>query len=140
MDRTMAVLVVDDDPGMRRLVRHVLEPLGCRVRTASTGRAARAELRKRSFDFLVLDFHLPDTTGDQLMGLLDRDLMDRTAVILVSGGTADEINPWSWAGRATFLAKPLSVEDLQSAFRGGLQRSQGRRRRGSGLTPPGTTR
>ena len=57
------VLVVDDDPGIRRQIGDRLASRGHRVDEASTGAIALDMFRRESPDLAILDLHLPDTNG-----------------------------------------------------------------------------
>lgn len=61
--RSQDVLIVEDSPVTRDLVKLVLTQSGHNVQLASTGTEALAALRERAFDVVLTDFHLPDITG-----------------------------------------------------------------------------
>ena len=62
-----AVLVVEDDPGLARLVQKRLRHHGVHVECVSSGRDAIAWLREKHADLVLLDFMLPDTNAQQLL-------------------------------------------------------------------------
>jgi len=67
MDKGMKILVVDDFPTMRRIVRNLLKELGyANVDEAEDGLAGLAKLRSGNFDFVVSDWNMPnvDVEGD----------------------------------------------------------------------------
>ena len=61
------ILVVDDEPDIRELVKDILEDEGYRVRTAEHAAAARAALGELRPDAILLDIWMPDTDGIALL-------------------------------------------------------------------------
>lgn len=63
MDKSMKILVVDDFPTMRRIVRNLLKELGyTNVDEAEDGAAGLARLRGGGFDFVISDWNMPNPT------------------------------------------------------------------------------
>jgi signal transduction histidine kinase len=84
--RTVNVLVVDDDPAHLELVGATLEPKGFKVTTASTGRDGLAAARGGAVDLLLLDVVLPDVSGVEVVQSLRRDGATRDIPILLVTG------------------------------------------------------
>jgi DNA-binding response OmpR family regulator len=85
------ILVVDDEPGLRRLVRRQAERRDLEVLEALTSAEGFAEAIARKPDLILLDLHLPDGSGLVLLGKLKADV--RTAnipVVTWSGSDAVE--------------------------------------------------
>ena len=61
------VLVVDDEPDIRMLVKEILEDEGLEVTAAEDGQAARQSMRKRHPDLILLDIWMPDIDGITLL-------------------------------------------------------------------------
>jgi two-component system response regulator BaeR len=61
------ILVVEDDPGLARLVTKLLERDGLAVRLAPSGQAAIELLAEKAPELMLLDYSLPDMRGDQLI-------------------------------------------------------------------------
>jgi CheY-like chemotaxis protein len=104
-----SVLVVDDDPSLRMLVRVNLELEGFVVREAGTIDAAQAEVAAARPAVVFLDMHLGSTSTHSL---LDELRADGIPVVLVTGtADLDELR-----GRAeAVLPKPFLPDDLVSA-------------------------
>jgi two-component system, NtrC family, response regulator AtoC len=122
----LSVLVVEDDLLLRRQITALLEGLRIDVTgTASVGEARRlaAEL---TFDFVLLDIHLPDGSG---MDLLQDRVFGPAAGVLVmtaDGGVAGAVEAMR-LGAADYLAKPFDVGELPLAL-GRLRRGRQRAR------------
>ncbi|HUL28331.1 MAG TPA: response regulator [Streptosporangiaceae bacterium] len=115
------VLVVDDEPAMLRALRINLRVRKYDVATASTGREALAEARRRPPDAVILDLGLPDVDGIEVI----RELRgwSRAPVIVLSGrtGPGDKIAALD-AGADDYVTKPFSVEELLARLRAALRR------------------
>jgi two-component system cell cycle sensor histidine kinase/response regulator CckA len=81
------LLVIEDDPGLARLVQKRLGNHGAHVECVSSGGDAIAWLRERRADLLLLDFMLPDTNAQQL---LDRLTGIQPSHVIVMTGRGDE--------------------------------------------------
>jgi DNA-binding response OmpR family regulator len=79
-------LVVDDDPTIRLLVKHLLEELGFAVDLAETGESGRVLAMVNDYDAIVLDLVLPDGNGIPLVQALRRKSRD-TPVLVLTGNT-----------------------------------------------------
>jgi two-component system nitrate/nitrite response regulator NarL len=98
---TVSVLIVDDDPGFRRIARTLLEARGMQVvAEAPDGAQARAEVARHRPDAVLLDVNLPDTTGPTLARELNAE-MPSIRILLTS--TDPSIGPVD--GIAAFLPK-----------------------------------
>jgi len=110
--RRLDVLLVDDDPRIRRALRGVLEDEGHSVDEAADGAQALATLEKRSFDAVLLDVNMPVLSGlDALVTI--RELAPQTGVIMVSGeGTIAVAVQALKRGAFDFIQKPVDPEHL----------------------------
>ena len=118
------VLVVDDDQLQREVARKLLEKLGYTVKVVDRGDLAIDELKRGSFDLLVLDMILAD--GSDGADLLARALeINRTQkAILVSGyAETERVQLALRLGAGAFVKKPLSLKSLARAVREELDRT-----------------
>jgi two-component system, cell cycle sensor histidine kinase and response regulator CckA len=113
------VLVVEDEDGVRELVRQILTGHGHAVLTARHGRDAllTAERYERPIDLLVTDVVMPEMGGGELVGRLVARRPD-LKVLYISGYTNDEVLRRGIQGApASFLHKPFTSEDLMRRVR-----------------------
>jgi two-component system, NtrC family, nitrogen regulation response regulator NtrX len=103
------ILIVDDEPEIRKSLRGILEDEGYKVSAADSAEAALNELKKRRFDVILLDIWLPGRDG--LAALGDIKKMDGSPeVIMISGhGTIESAVKATKLGAFDFLEKPLSL-------------------------------
>jgi DNA-binding response OmpR family regulator len=106
---TRTVLVVEDDPSLRMLCRVNLELEHYRVLEAETVDRAEQVVRREQIDVVLLDLHVGDRHGFELLPLL-RQEHPETAVCLLSG--TSETDPPLLEGVDGFIRKPFELEDL----------------------------
>lgn len=119
----MAILVVDDDAGLRRALRRVLTASGFDVEVAEDGTDAMARLRSRSFDALVLDVTLPGVDGIDVCQQL-RSAGDELPILMLTArySVRDRVVGLE-AGADDYLVKPFSNEELVARIRALLRRA-----------------
>ena len=110
-----SVLIVDDAPSNRYVLRAFLRPLGVRVAEAADGREALDQLARESFDLVLLDLRIPGMDGRATLGALRR-MGGRAAATPVVLVTADA-GPGEGArhralGAQGYLAKPVGRDAL----------------------------
>ena len=125
------VLVVEDEPQMRRFLRASLASHGFRLVEAATAREATALATSHSPEVILLDLGLPDGDGIELA----RDIRgwSRVPIIVISarGREADKVEALD-AGADDYLTKPFGVNELLARIRVALRRAgqtSARRRR-----------
>ncbi len=118
LSRGERVLVVDDDPGVRRFIVQCLKSLGYRVTSADGGKAGLERLEEDRPDLLVVDFAMPGVNGAQVAALA-RERSPRLAVLLVTG-YADARAIEDLVSAESVLRKPFKVSELALACRKAL--------------------
>jgi two-component system response regulator PrrA len=106
------VLVVDDDPAIRRSLERGLRLSGFRVRTAEGGHEALAAIGQAPPDVLVLDVSMPRMSGIEVCERLRADGQDLPVLMLSAlDETADRIAGLQ-AGGDDYLVKPFALQEL----------------------------
>ena len=111
------ILVVDDEPGMRKWLVEILEGAGYRVFTAGNGREARSRVKEHSVDLVITDLVMPDEEGIELIRTL-RKASTKLNIIAMTG--ADDPNILRTAkilGAQATLLKPLRAETVLECVR-----------------------
>lgn len=107
------ILVVDDEPDIRELVKDILEDEGHKVAVAENGVAARKLLRERRPQLVFLDIWMPDLDGISLLKEWSEGDGLPCPVIMMSGhGTVETAVEATRLGAYDFLEKPLSLAKL----------------------------
>jgi two-component system, OmpR family, phosphate regulon response regulator PhoB len=107
------LLVVDDEPHIGFVLRPFLEQLGYQVSFARTLSEARTALRAQPTDGLLLDLHLPDGSGlDLLRDLREQDRTARLPVLVITAEGEDRILREARRLGAALVTKPFSPTKL----------------------------
>jgi len=138
------ILVVDDEPDIRGMVKEILEDEGFEVGTAEHGLAARQAMRGRRPDLILLDIWMPDVDGITLLKEWSstEDGLPCPVVMMSGHGTVETAVEATRLGAYDFLEKPLSLAKLlltvEHAFEADkLQRENlGLRRRAPAVIEP----
>ncbi|MGW1889694.1 response regulator transcription factor [Streptomyces sp. NPDC002004] len=120
------VLVVDDDPAIRRSLERGLRLSGFTVDLAEGGHAALAGVREQEPDVVVLDVSMPDLSGTEVCRRL-RDAGNDLPVLMLSAldETADRIAGLQ-AGGDDYLVKPFALQELVLRLQALLRRRPAR--------------
>ncbi len=118
-----AILVVDDEPTLRRTLAISLRASGYAVVTVGDGRSALHAVHEDMPDLVVLDLGLPDLDGVEVLRRL-RTASD-VPVIVLSARTdsVDKVEALD-AGADDYVTKPFGMEELQARVRVALRRSR----------------
>jgi two-component system KDP operon response regulator KdpE len=111
------VLVVDDEPAIRRFLRTSLRAEGYDVVESETGEAALAEIRRRAPDLVMLDLGLPGIDGLAVIRAL-RDAGSAVPIIVLTSRTdeAGKVEALD-LGADDYVTKPFGVEELLARLR-----------------------
>lgn len=116
---TGRILVVDDEPAIRRLVRGAAERAGHTVSEAATAAEALTEARRDGCELVLLDLGLPDRDGIELVALLKG--MDRAVIVLTArDATAEKVSALD-LGADDYVVKPFDTEELLARIRTALR-------------------
>jgi len=119
------VLVVEDEPDIRRLVVLHLERDGFRCRTAATGPDALREVKTAVPDLVVLDLMLPELDGLEVCRRLRRDPGTVSVPIIMLTAKSDEVDRIVGLeiGADDYVGKPFSPKELVARVRAVLRRA-----------------
>src|SRR5215211_3426767 len=119
---TATLLVIDDEPQIRRVVRHALESDSTRVLEAASGREGLDLAAAERPELIVLDLGLPDMAGADVC----RDIRGWSAVpiVVLSARHSDQEKAALLdLGADDYVTKPFSTIELQARIRSQLRRA-----------------
>ncbi len=110
--RSLHILVVDDDPSLRALLRTSFEVADIEVDEADSAKSAAEKIASRHPDVIVLDVSMPGMDGITFCRGLKGDAFTRTIPVVLLTGDATSESEGRAAGADAFLRKPFSPLEL----------------------------
>lgn len=107
------ILVVDDEPNLRVLLRIMLEGEGYVVQEAASFREAASALTRESFDVAICDIFLPDGNGLDLLRTFRSTKPDTQFVVITAHSTPVHLLTALREGAVEYLSKPFDLEELK---------------------------
>ncbi|KFF49818.1 MULTISPECIES: chemotaxis response regulator CheY [Salinicola] len=115
-DKNMSILVVDDFPTMRRIVRSLLKELGFEnVEEAEDGQEALTKLRAGGFEFVVSDWNMPNLDGLEMLKEIRQDpaLSSLPVLMVTAEAKKENIIAAAQAGANGYVVKPFTAATLE---------------------------
>jgi len=118
------ILVVDDEPSIRKIVEYALKDAGFQVLTAGRGDEALDILSRESIDLVVLDLMLPGVDG---LEVCRRVRAERNVPIIMLSARSEEVDKVLGLelGADDYVTKPFSPRELVSRVKANLRRARG---------------
>jgi two-component system KDP operon response regulator KdpE len=116
----ISILIVEDDPPIRRLLRTTLGAHDYRIHEAATGAEALSAMRHHRPDLVLLDLGLPDIDGQALIGRI-RGIAPVPIVVLSSRGDETAKVTALDAGADDYVTKPFGADELMARLRAALR-------------------
>jgi two-component system KDP operon response regulator KdpE len=118
------ILVVDDDPQIRRVMRVTLTGQGYEVDDVKSGEAALEKLRGERFDLVLLDVSMPGMDGLETCRLIRQQSEIAIVMLTVRDQEADKVAALD-AGADDYVTKPFKTSELSARIRAALRRTPG---------------
>jgi two-component system KDP operon response regulator KdpE len=115
------ILVVDDEPQLRRTLRSTLPALGFTVADAESGEAALEKLREEKFDLVLLDINMPGLSGIETCRAIRSRSDIFVLMVTVRDRAEDKIQALD-AGADGYVTKPFDINELLARIRAALRR------------------
>ena len=116
------ILIVDDDPQIRRVMKMTLSAEGYQVEDARTGEEAQETLRASPYDLLLLDINMPGAGGLETCREIRAFSEIPIIMLTVRNAEKDKVSALD-AGADDFVAKPFSTPELLARIRAALRRA-----------------
>jgi len=119
-----SVLVVDDEPSLRKVLRTSLSAGGFTVEEARSGEEALGVAQNRAFDLVLLDINMPGIGGVEACRRL-RDLSPRAGIVMVTVRDLEDDKVQALeAGADDYVTKPFRLRELIARLRAVLRRTR----------------
>jgi DNA-binding NtrC family response regulator len=112
-----SILVIEDEPKLRRLLELQLADEGFRSRTAESAETGLQLASTEPFDLVLSDYKLPGMTGVEFLQALKRVNANLPVVIMTAYGTVEAAVDAMKAGASDYILKPFSLAELVLVIR-----------------------
>ncbi|MFQ5844037.1 MAG: HD domain-containing phosphohydrolase [Planctomycetota bacterium] len=116
------ILVVDDEPMIREILRDALEQDGCAVAEAENGRVACEWIERESFDLICTDVKMPVMDGFSLMKWMGRRTEEVPVIVVTSFADIDVAVDAIRLGAYDYIVKPFNISQVTISVRRALER------------------
>jgi DNA-binding response OmpR family regulator len=113
----MRVLIVEDEVAVARQIASALTEAGHDPKAVHDGETALEEVRKTSFDLIVLDIRLPGIDGFQVLQRLRTQHLASRVLLLTARGAVDDRVTGLQLGADDYLPKPFAMQELLARVR-----------------------
>jgi DNA-binding NtrC family response regulator len=118
------ILVVDDEEGIRKSLKAVLEEEGYHVDTAENGQEAIAKSKTGSYNLALVDIRLPDMDGVELLTSMSGTAPKMVRIIVTGYPSLDNAIQAVNRGVDGYIVKPFTMEQLLNKIKEHLQKQQ----------------
>ena len=115
------ILVVDDEPQIRRVLRTTLTAKGYEIFDAKSGEEALDAIRKQRFDLILLDMNMPGMGGLEACREIRASSEVAIIMLTVRGSEQDKVTALD-AGADDYVTKPFGIPELLARIRAALRR------------------
>ena len=110
------ILVVDDEPEVRKLMEHFLTGKGFEVRVAENGRLGLAALDTFTPDLVLLDMHMPEMDGAETLRVLAQRSPGLPVIMVTVNEDVETTSRLLQLGAADYVPKPFNLDYLEQAI------------------------
>lgn len=115
------ILVVDDEPQIRDMLRESLTRAGYEVLEAPDGKQAIEMLRKQTFDIVISDILMPEKDGLEVIMYLQRESPMTKCIAMSAPSNRVFLQSAQLLGATRVVEKPFTISDIEAAVRESLQ-------------------
>ncbi len=107
------ILIIDDSPTLRKLLRFYLKKKGYTVDEAHNGRVGLENISKETFDLIILDMAMPVMSGEQVLEKLKEKENFHTPILILSANREDESKATGISlGASYYMTKPFKPPEV----------------------------
>ncbi|MHB8881003.1 MAG: ATP-binding response regulator [Thermodesulfovibrionales bacterium] len=118
------ILIIDDDPNLRKTLSDILRAKGYQTRTAEDGAEGLSLINQNRADLALIDLRLPDMSGLEVLARIKADHPLTEAIILTGNATLDSAIEATNKGAFSYLQKPYEIDQLLLHIRRALEKSR----------------
>ena len=120
----MRIAVLDDDRLLLEMMERVIQEMGNTCQLYETGQACLLDLRRETFDMLIVDWELPDTSGPEVIRWVRQHLDASLPILFITHRSEErDIVEGLQCGADDFMTKPVRVAELKARIHALLRRA-----------------
>jgi DNA-binding response OmpR family regulator len=120
----MRIAVLDDDRLLLEMMERVIQEMGNTCQLYETGQACLQDLRRETFDMLIVDWELPDTSGPEVISWARQHLDASLPILFITHRSEErDIVEGLQCGADDFMTKPVRVAELKARMHALLRRA-----------------
>ena len=120
----MRIAVLDDDRLLLEMMERVIQEMGNTCQLYETGQACLQDLRRETFDMLIVDWELPDTSGPEVIRWVRQHLDASLPILFITHRSEEcDIVEGLQCGADDFMTKPVRVAELKARMHALLRRA-----------------
>jgi len=123
IDKT-EILIIDDDPNLRKTLSDILRAKGYETVAAKNGTEGLDLLKQNSYNLALIDLQLPDISGLEILNRIKADHPSTDAIILTGNATLDSAIEATNRGAFSYLQKPYEIDQLLLHIRRAIEKQQ----------------
>ena len=109
-----SLLIVDDEERFANMLARRLNLRGCACEVCYRGQEALDVLERQSFFLVLLDLHLPDIYGTEVLSRIRNRRLTTPVIVLTGHGTEDDRKKCLELGAYDFIHKPIGIDKLMA--------------------------
>ena len=121
---TPSILIIDDDPNLRKSLADILAAKGYETVVARTGEEGFLLLGQKAVNLVLIDLGLPDVQGIDVLNRVKADYPSTEAIILTGNATLDSAIAATNRGAFSYLQKPYDIDQLLLHIRRALEKQR----------------
>ncbi len=118
------ILIIDDDPNLRKTLSDILRAKGYETIAAKDGTEGLDLLKQNSYNLALIDLQLPDISGLEILKRIKSDHPSTDAIILTGNATLDSAIEATNRGAYSYLQKPYDIDQLLLHIRRAIEKQQ----------------
>ena len=124
MEDKISILIIDDDPNLRKTLSDILRARGYETQAAGDGTEGLALLKQHAVHLALVDLRLPDISGLEVLEKIKANQPSIEAIILTGNATLDSAIEATNRGAFSYLQKPYDIDQLLLHIRRAIEKQQ----------------
>lgn len=121
---TPSILIIDDDPNLRKTLADILRAKGYELLAAKNGTEGLALLERNAVNLVLIDLGLPDISGLEVLHRVKADYPATEAIILTGNAALDSAIEAANSGAFSYLSKPYDIDQLILSIQRAVEKRQ----------------